>query len=87
VRHGVAIFRDFDPKAKAFTLYVSGLSGEMKRVKNPGFDKEKPEGPENQRYMVFRKALAVPYKFPGSEGRRSEGIPERVIDGQKWVMR
>jgi hypothetical protein len=86
-RHGVAIFRDFDPKAKAFTLYVSGLSGELKRVKNPGFDKEKPEGAENLRYMVFRKALAVPYKFPGSEGRRNEAMPERVIDGLKWVMR
>jgi len=87
VRHGVAIFRDFDPKAKGFTLFVSGLSGEMKRVKNPGFDKDKPEGPDNLRYMVFRKTLAVPYKFPGSEGRRSESTPERVIDGQKWIMR
>lgn len=87
VRHGVAIFKDFDPKAKAFTIYVSGLSGEIKRVKNPGFDKERPESAENQRYMVFRKTLAIPYKFPGSEGLRHEAIPERVIDGLKWTMR
>jgi hypothetical protein len=87
VRHGVAIFRDFDPKAKAFTVYVSGLSGEMKRVKNPGFDKEKPEGADNARYMVLRKTLAIPYRFPGSETRRSEATPERVIDGQRWDMR
>lgn len=86
-RHGVAIFRDFDPKAKGFTIYVSGLSGELKRVKNPGFDKEQPESAENQRYMVFRKTLAIPYKFRGSEDLRSEAIPERVIDGLKWIMR
>lgn len=86
-KHGVAIFRDFDPKAKAFTIYVSGLSGEVKRVKNPGFDDSKPESPDNPRYMVLRKTLAIPYKFPGSESTRLQSVPERVIDGLEWVMR
>jgi hypothetical protein len=86
-KHGVAIFRDFDPRATSFTIYASGLSGETKRVKNPGFDKSKPEGKENPRYLVLRKTLAIPYKFPGSVEARSQAMPERVIDGQKWVMR
>lgn len=86
-KHGVAIFRDFDPKARSFTVYVSGLSGEMKRVKNPGFDKEAKESPENSRYMVLRKTLAIPYKFAGSETTRSRSVPERVADGLDWVMR
>jgi len=86
-RHGVAIFRDFDPTAKGFTIFVSGLSGEIKRVKNPGFDESRPEGPDNPRYMVLRKTLAIPYKFPGSVSTRGRAVPERVIDGLKWVMR
>ncbi|HOB73661.1 MAG TPA: hypothetical protein PKG54_03970 [Phycisphaerae bacterium] len=87
-RHGVAIFKDFDPKAKAFTIYVSGLSGEVKRVKNPGFDKSKPEGPDNLRYLVLRKTLAIPYRFPGSESVRTQAMPERVVSSPlKWVMR
>lgn len=86
-KHGVAIFRDFDPKARAFTIYVSGLSGELKRVRNPGFDKDKPEGPNNLRYVVLRKTLAVPYRFPGSEGARNLSVAERVADGYTWVMR
>jgi hypothetical protein len=87
MRHGVAVFRDFDPKAKAFTIYVAGLSGEFKRVKNPGFDAKKPEGPKNERYMVLRKTLGIGYKFPGAESARRQSVPERVIDGLKWVMR
>lgn len=86
-RHGVAIFRDFDPKAKAFTVFAAGLSGEVKRVKNPGFDSKKPESDKNPRYIVLRKTLAIPYKFPGGETNRSQSIPERVVDGLKWEMR
>lgn len=88
VRHGVAIFKDFDPKAKSFTIYVSGLSGEVKRVRNPGFDESKPEGSDNPRYMVLRKSLSIPYRFPGSESARRHAVPERVVgEPLKWVMR
>lgn len=86
-RHGVAIFRDFDPKAKEFTVYVSGLSGEMRRIKNPAFDEEQPESDKNKRYILLRKTLAIPYKFPGGESLRNRAVPERMVDGQKWVMR
>ncbi len=85
--HSVAIWRDFDPKAKAFTVFVGGLSGETAVMKNPAFDESKPEGEENPRRFVLRKTLAVPYRLPGSEEARSLAEPERVPDGLKWIMR
>jgi hypothetical protein len=86
-RHGVAIFRDFDPKAQGFRIYVEGLSGEMVRLKNYAFDSGKPVSEENPRYFTLRKTLEIPYKFPGSESARSLTRPERVTEKQRWIMR
>lgn len=86
-RHGVAIFRDFDPKAKSFKIFVSGLSGEFVRLKNPAFVSKNPEGPENQRYFTLRKTLEIPYKFPGSETTRRLARPQREVEKQTWIMR
>ncbi len=86
-RHSVAIWKDFDPKATSFTVFVSGLSGEMKRVKNPAFDASKPESRTNERYFTFRKTLSIPYKFPGSAATRDRVVPERLADKQQWIMR
>lgn len=86
-RHGVAIWKDMDPRTKSFTVYVGGLSGESTRWKNPAVDPEKPEGPGNQRYFVLRKTLAIPYDLPGSVGSRSVAVPRRHPDKQTWVMR
>lgn len=86
-RHSVAIFRDFDPKARAFTIYVSGLSQDKQRRRNPSFDSDKPEDETNMRYFILRETLAIPYRLPGSEATRSSAVPERVKGGQKWLMR
>lgn len=87
-KHSVAIWRDFDPKAKGFKVYVSGLSGEVARLKNPTFDPKQPEDPvKNKRYYVLRKTLAIHYKFPGSESTRTLAVPQREVDQQKWIMR
>jgi hypothetical protein len=86
-KHSVAIWRDFDPKAKAFTIYVSGLSGEVARWKNPAFDHARPESETNQRYFVLRKTLAVPYRFPGDQSERTRAVPQRETREQNWVMR
>src|SRR5690606_23640874 len=86
-RHGVAIWRDFNSKARAFTAHVAGLSGEVMRWKNPAFDANKPEGAKNERYFLLRKTLAVPYTLPGSEASRTSALPRRSPEGQKWVMR
>lgn len=84
-RTSVAVFRDFDPKTDRFTVFVSGLSGEIARVKNPAFDSEKPESEENQRFFALRKTLAIEYHFPGDRDTRSSAEVNRVSRG--WVMR
>lgn len=81
-RYGVAIWKDFDPRAKAFTVYAAGLSGETVRWRNPAFDADQPAGPKNQRYFLLRKTLAIPYAL--TDGR-SEAV--RLADKQRWVMR
>jgi len=86
-RHSVAIFRDFDPKAKAFTIYVSGLSTKQETLRNPSFDPSQPESEAGGRYFILRKTLAIPYRLPGSEATRSTAVPERVRGGQNWIMR
>lgn len=86
-RHSVAIWKDFDPKATGFTVFVGGLSGETKRVKNPVFDESKPESRTNERYFTVRKTLSIPYKFPASEVTRRAVAPERLADKQQWLMR
>ena len=86
-RHSVAIWRDFDPKTRAFQVYAMGLSGETIRLKNPGFDPSRPESDGNPRYFTLRKALEIPYLFPGSPATRSTVTPVRLAEQQKWIMR
>jgi len=86
-KHGVAIWRDFDPRARAFRIYAQGLAGEMTRVKNPGFEPKKPETDANKRYFILHKTLEIPYKLPAGPTDRYRAIPVRQTDKQRWVMR
>lgn len=86
-RHSVAIWRNIDPKAREFKVYVSGLSGEMSRVKNPTFNAEKPEGPDNRRFFTLRRTLEITYKLPGGDSARASAVPERQTGDPKWIMR
>lgn len=86
-KQGVAFWPDFDPKAREFTVYVGGLSGETKKVANPAFDPGKPENAKNQRFFLLRKTLAIPYRLPGGPLDRSRAVPERLAREQTWVMR
>jgi hypothetical protein len=86
-KHGVAIWRDFDPQARSFRIYVSGLSGEFLRLKNPAFDRNKPENDSNKRYFTLRKTLEIPYKFPSGPESRHLTVPGRRAHQQKWIMR
>ncbi len=84
-RTSAAVFRDFDPEADSFTVYVAGLSGEIETVQNPLFDPEKPESAENPPFFTLRKTLAIKYDLPGDPGSRR--MVEPVQRGKKWVMR
>ncbi|MHC4445523.1 MAG: hypothetical protein ACYTF1_11635 [Planctomycetota bacterium] len=86
-RHSVALWRDFAPEAKGFKIYVSGLSGEVSRLKNPMFDPSKPVSAKNKRHFILRKTLEIPYKFPGGLSARSKLVPQRIGDKQRWIMK
>ena len=87
MRQSVAVWRDFEPKARSFTIYVAGLSGESISVKNPAFQADKPESPENKRYFLLRKTLAIPYVFPGTPEGHFQAMPQRLADKQEWILR
>lgn len=84
-RTSMVVFRDFSPQDNQFTIFFSGLSGEIQTVSNPTFDGGKPESKANPRSFTLRKTLQIRYQLPGDLQTRwtAEPIP---ID-RKWVMR
>lgn len=86
-RHGVAIWPDFDPKAREFTVYITGLSGETARIANPAFNAKEPVGPRNPRVFILHKTLSAPYRLPGGSEARALAVPERLSREPMWVMR
>jgi len=86
-RHSVAIWRDFDPKADGFRIFVRGLSGETMRVKNPAFKPDQPESDTNKRYFILYKTLEIPYKLPAGPRDRRTVPAVRQPDRQRWIMR
>lgn len=84
-RSSAAVFRTFDENAASFTLYVSGLSGESERVRNPAFDVKRGESDDNSRAFYLRRTLAVIYDLPGDRRTRAWATPMRR--SREWVMR
>jgi hypothetical protein len=97
-RESVAIWRARDLKVTEFTVYVAGLSGEARVMRNPAYDARKPEtktvvgadGRErevtvNPKYFTLRKTLQLSYTLPASE--RARGQIEPRLDQARWVMR
>ena len=84
-RTSLAIFRMFDKEANSFTIYISGLSGEIARVNNPGFDVNKEESADNPRFFILRRTLAIMYNLPGDPDTRIMAKPIRR--SREWVMR
>jgi len=84
-RSSVAVFTDFDRDADRFTVYVSGLSGELASVPNPAFDRRREDSEENMRSFILRRTLAVLYDLPGDPQTRAHATPIRRT--REWVMR
>jgi len=99
-RESVAIWRDTDLtlKLNRFRVYVAGLSGESRLVRNPAYDARQPEsrntvGPDGQerdagpnpKYFTLRKTLEIRYTMPGSPRAHPEVLPER--GDARWIMR
>ena len=84
-RASAVVFREFDPQADGFSVFVSGLSNKVERVKNPGYDKSQPESDDNARFFILRETLKVQYELPGDPDSRREAKPVRR--NRTWVMR
>ncbi len=75
------VWSDFDSKAKAVSLFITGLSNETVVVENP----KVTDGNGNPIRAFLRKTLALDYKFGGDPAFRS--TPQKAFTGQSWVMR
>ncbi len=84
-RASVAVFRQFDPIANSFTIFVGGLSGEIVRVANPSFDATQEASDANPRFFILRRTLALRYDIPGDPDTRKLAKPIRR--SRDWVMR
>lgn len=84
-RTSLAVFRMFDKEANGFTIYIGGLSGEIVRVNNPGFDVNEEESAVNPRFFILRRTLAIAYELPGDPDTRIMAKPVRR--SREWVMR
>lgn len=97
-RESVAIWRASDLNVTKFTVYVAGLSGEARVLRNPAFNPDLPEtkaiadpdGRErsaivNPKYFTLRKTLQLRYTLPASERARAQITPR--LDHARWIMR
>ncbi|MBI5863274.1 MAG: hypothetical protein HZB38_01930 [Planctomycetes bacterium] len=97
-RESVAIWRAADVTVNNFSIFVAGISGEARLLKNPSYDQSKPEkqavtGQDGQqheitvnpKYFTLRKTLELRYAVPGSESARPGQEPELVLS--RWIMR
>jgi hypothetical protein len=77
----IVAWRDFDPQAASFKVFVGGLSNETAIVPHPvAVDQS------GQRVQVFlRKTLELSYLLHGDPAIRA--AVETVYNGQTWIMR
>lgn len=97
-RESVAIWRADDLGVSSFQIYVSGLSGEARVLRNPSYNPQEPEtrtvfGPDgrereetvNPKYFTLQKTLRLSYTLPASTKSREEIEPR--LDDARWIMR
>jgi len=84
-RASAMVFRTFDASASGFTIFVSGLSGEKERLRNPAFDASQPESDSNPRAFLLQRTLSITYSLPGDPTTRGQATPIRK--NREWVMR
>ena len=90
-KDGVAIFEDIEPEARAFDLFVSGLSGEGVTLKLPrpvDVMEADTEGRTRQVVrdtVVLHKTLRLQFRLPDDPVSRLSR--PALADGSDWVMR
>jgi hypothetical protein len=77
----VVVWPDFDPNAKAFDIFISGLSNETVALDHP-VEKD-PEGSPVKIYL--RKTLQLTYSLAGDPKFRDK--QKLKLENKQWVMR
>ena len=81
-RDSVAIFEDFDPKARSIDIFVSGLSNEIVRIKSPlKADQDSAQPAET----LLRRTLRLNYKVPGDDLNPNDRVI--LYQDRSWVLR
>jgi hypothetical protein len=75
------IFPDFDPNAKAVSIFITGLSNETVVLDHPT-EKDQDGKPVK---IYLRKTLELSYTLAGDPSFRSE--QKLKFEGKRWVMR
>ena len=77
----VVIWPDFDPNAKSFDIFISGLSNETAVINDP-VEKDKDGNPVK---IYLRKTLELTYSLAGDPKFRDR---QRLkLENKQWVMR
>ena len=86
-RESVAIWRANALDAQRFTIFVAGLSGETRFLRNPAHSGDDTNrGDESaEAHFTLRKTLELSYALPGSEHAR--GAVRPVFLSRRWIMR
>jgi hypothetical protein len=81
-KEGVAIWPEPDPRMGTFTIFVTGLSGEIAQLKD---DNGQPVKDKDGQPIILRKTLEATYQVPGDEVYPGEDAIIEKSTG--WVMR
>lgn len=81
-KEGVAIWPEPDPRMGTFSIFVSGLSGEIAQLKD---DNGQPVKDKDGQPIILRKTLEATYQVPGDEVYPGEDAIIEKSTG--WVMR
>lgn len=88
-KEGVAIWPEPNPRMGKFSLYVTGLSGEivtMKQVGNDFVELKKDELPgKDDKLTILRRTLQIRYQMEGDERNPGNDRLEQVAE--EWVYR
>jgi len=90
-KDGVAIWRDFDPKAGAIEIFIGGLSGETFDMKLPKpvdvtrTDSRGKTTTEKTDFLRLTKTYQLSYKVPG-QGKARLHLPVKLVK-KKWILR
>ncbi len=85
-RDGVAIFRNFDPKAASFDIFVAGLSGETTPIQLPVPIEVTEEGPDGKERKVKKTKVFLTKTLRLNYTIGTEAAQRNIAEETSWPM-